>query len=184
MFQINGYIFYGTNHPDGKAHGGTGVLIKNRIKHIFRNDFGINYLQATSLNIQLGNRQITLAAVYCPPRFTISENQFLDFFNTLGDRFKAAGDYNAKHTHWGSRLVTAKGKLLYNTIIKVSNKLSCASPGTPIYWPTDPRMILDLIDFAVTRNILVAACHASTQKKNKLYSICNVSQMFKLSSLS
>lgn len=152
-FKINGYIFYGTNHPDGKAHGGTGVLIRNRIKHTFRNDFATNYLQATSLNIQLGNGQITLAAVYRPPRFTISENQFFDFFNTLGDRFIAAGDYNAKHTHWGSRLVTPKGKQLYNTIIKISNKLSCASPGTPTYWPTDPRKIPDLIDFAVTRNI-------------------------------
>jgi len=79
-YQINGYIFYGTNHPDGKAHGGTEVLIRNRIKHTFRNDFSTNYSQATSLNIQLGNGQITIAAVYCPPRFTISVNQFLIFF--------------------------------------------------------------------------------------------------------
>lgn len=96
-FQINVYIFYGTNHPDGKAHGDTGVLIRNRIKHTFRNDFATNYLQATSFNIQLGNGQITLAAVYCSPCFMMSENQFLDFFNTLADRFIAAGDYNAKH---------------------------------------------------------------------------------------
>jgi len=152
-FQINSYIFYDTNHPDGKAHGCTRFLIRNRIKHTFRNDFATNYLQATSLNIQLGNGQITLAAVYCRPHFTISENQFLDFFNTLGDRFIAAGDYNAKHTHWESRLVTPKGKQVYNTIIKVSNKLSCASPDTPTYWPIDPGKIPDLIDFVVTRNI-------------------------------
>jgi len=34
-FQIRGYVFYGTDHPDGKAHGGTGILIRNRIKHEF-----------------------------------------------------------------------------------------------------------------------------------------------------
>jgi len=42
----------------------------------------------------------------------------MEFFNTLGDRFIAAGDYNAKHTHWGSRLVTPKGKQLYNALLK------------------------------------------------------------------
>jgi len=42
----------------------------------------------------------------------------MEFFNTLGDRFIAAGDYNAKHTHWGSRLMTPKGKQLYNALLK------------------------------------------------------------------
>jgi len=70
----------------------------------------------------------------------------------LGDRFIAAGDYNAKHTHWGSRLVTPKGRQLYNAIIKPNNKLDYISPGSPTYWPTDPRKVPDLIDFAVTKN--------------------------------
>jgi len=105
-FQIRGYMFYNTNHPDGKAHGGTGILIKNRIKHHFHNTFATNYLQGTSINIQLGCHNLALAAVYCPPRFTISEAQFIDYFNSLGKYFIAAGDYNAKHTHGGSRLLT------------------------------------------------------------------------------
>jgi len=58
-FQLRGYSFYATNHPDGKAHGGTGH-----------------------------------------PRFTIAEDEFMQFFNSLGDYFIAAGDNNAKHTHW------------------------------------------------------------------------------------
>ena len=32
-FKINGFLFYDTKHPDGKARGGTGILIKNRIKY-------------------------------------------------------------------------------------------------------------------------------------------------------
>jgi len=30
-FQISGYTFYPTDHPDGKAHGGTGFLIRELI---------------------------------------------------------------------------------------------------------------------------------------------------------
>jgi len=77
----------------------------------------------------------------------------VDFYNLLGDRFIAAGDYNAKHTHWGSRLVTPKGRQIYNAIIKPNNKLDYVSPGNPTYWPTDPRKVPDLIEFAVTKNI-------------------------------
>jgi len=30
-FQIRGYSIHGTSHPDGKGHGGTGILIRSRI---------------------------------------------------------------------------------------------------------------------------------------------------------
>ena len=152
-FQIRGYLFYGTDHPDGKAHGGTGILIRNRIKHHFHKRYATNYLQATSINLQSGNSNLTIAAVYCPPNFAITEAQFMQFFSTLGNRFIAAGDYNAKHTYWGSRLVTPKGKQLYNAIIQLRNKLNYVSPGKPTYWPSDPNRKPDLIDFAVTKNI-------------------------------
>lgn len=94
---------------------------------------------------------MTLAAVYCPPRLSITEDQFLEFFNTLGEKFIAAGDYNTKHIHWGSRLVSPKGKHLYNAVIKKQNKLDYVSPGRPTYWPADTNKIPDLIDFAVTK---------------------------------
>ena len=32
-FNIPGFRVYVTNHPDGKAHGGTAVLIRNRLNH-------------------------------------------------------------------------------------------------------------------------------------------------------
>jgi len=131
--QIRGYMFYNTNHPDGKAHGGTEILIKNRFKHHFHHTFATNYLQATSINIQLGCHNLALAAIYCPPRFTISEAQFIVYFNLLGKYFIAAGDYNAKHTHWGSLLVTPKGRQLYYAVIKPSNKLDCVSPSSPTH---------------------------------------------------
>jgi len=49
--------------------------------------------------------------------------------------------------------VTPKGRQLCYAIIKPSNKLDCVSPGSPTHWPSDPRKLPDLIDFAVTKNI-------------------------------
>uniref|UniRef100_A0A034VFD2 Putative RNA-directed DNA polymerase from transposon X-element n=1 Tax=Bactrocera dorsalis TaxID=27457 RepID=A0A034VFD2_BACDO len=152
-FNVSGYTFYCTNHPDGKAHGGTGILIRSRIKHHSLTGTAENYLQATSICVQTKQGDITLSAVYCPPRFPITEKQFIDFFSSLGECFLAAGDYNAKHLHWGSRLCNPKGKQLYNALICKRNKLDYVSPGKPTYWPTDPNKLPDLIDFAVTRKI-------------------------------
>ncbi|XP_050746347.1 uncharacterized protein LOC108035854 [Drosophila biarmipes] len=51
-----------------------------------------NYLQATLIKLQLGNCHLAIAAVYCLPHFTDSEDQFVDFYNSVGERFIAAGD--------------------------------------------------------------------------------------------
>jgi len=75
------------------------------------------------LKVQSGNGNLSITVVYCPARFTISVGHFMDLYKLLGYRFIAAGDYNAKHTHWGSRLVTPKIRQLYNAIIKPINKL-------------------------------------------------------------
>jgi len=94
-FQLRDYTFYRTGHPDVKAHGGTGILNRERIKHHFHQGLATIYLQATSITVQSGNANLSMAAVYCPPRFTISEGQFMVFNNLLGDRLMAVGDYNA-----------------------------------------------------------------------------------------
>jgi len=45
-FQLKGCSFYGTNHPDGKAHGGTGILIRKLpTGHIYK--YTTKYLQPT-----------------------------------------------------------------------------------------------------------------------------------------
>jgi len=79
-FQIRGYLFYSKSHPEGKPHGGFAILIRNHIKHHFHNEFETNYLQATFINLQSECQNITLAAIYCPPRFTITEAQFMNYF--------------------------------------------------------------------------------------------------------
>jgi hypothetical protein len=53
---------------------------------------------------------LTIVAVYCPPRHNIKEENFLEFFQTLGNKFIARGDFNSKNTLWGSCLTTTKAE--------------------------------------------------------------------------
>lgn len=95
--------------------------------------------------------ELTVAAVYCPPRHIMKKENFNEFFQTLGPKFIAGGDYNSKHTLWGSRLTTPKGREL-SKLIEEQN-YSFLSTGTPTYWPTDPKKIPDLLDFYITNGI-------------------------------
>jgi endonuclease/exonuclease/phosphatase family metal-dependent hydrolase len=92
-----------------------------------------------------------VVSLYSLPRHNIKAERYVEVFKTIGSRFIIGGDFNAKHTHWGSRLITTKGREL----LKAINECKCEaiSTGKPTYWPTDPNRIPDLQDFYITKNI-------------------------------
>jgi len=149
--KFKGYHLYNTNRPDGKAYGGTAIIIKKRIKHYELEKYREEHIQATSICLEEWTGKCTISAVYCPPKHPIKTQEFANYFKTLGDKFIAGGDYNAKHTQWGSRLITPKGKQLWDCIQR--EKLDHISSGHPTYWPTDRKKIPDLVDFCVSRGI-------------------------------
>ena len=86
-------------------------------------------------------------------KYTIKSELFTKFFQSLGHRFIATGDYNAKHPWWGSRALTPspRGRQLYEAMQK--EKLFPISTGEPTYWPSDKDKTPDLIDLAVVKGI-------------------------------
>ena len=139
-FKIPNYAIYDTQHPDGTAHGGTAILIKKGIKHYLHGHYNLEYLQATSITVEDGVGSLTIAAIYCPPKHTFKAKQFRLFYTSLAHRFLAGGDYNVKHNHWGSRLITSRGRELLKAMQE--EKLMYVSTGEPTYWPRDKRKFL------------------------------------------
>jgi exonuclease III len=111
---IPNYRLYHTNHPDGTAHGGTAILIKRTIAHYQLQGYAENHLQATSIKVLTLPYELTISSVYCPPKHNVKQEQFEQYFSTLGHKFLAGGDYNYKNFLWGSRLTTPKGRELAN----------------------------------------------------------------------
>jgi len=149
--KIHNYSTYNTTHPDGTAHGGTAIIIRNNIKHYEADKYQHEHIQATNIVIEDWHGPITVSAIYCPPKHTIKETHFSQFFQLLGHRFIAGGDYNAKHQQWGSRLATPRGRELYKTVMKMN--LEAISTGEPTYWPTDPKKIPDVIDICIAKGL-------------------------------
>jgi hypothetical protein len=159
---IQGFSVYLTSHPDGGAHAGTALIIKNSIKHYLLESFTTPHLQATTVRVVDRSGPLNISAIYCPPRHIIKEKKFTDFFLSLGNRFIAGGDWNAKHSIWGSRLTVTRGRELKKSID--FNKLLPISTGEPTYWPTDNHKTPDLLDFFITKGI----CKQNTIIKSSL----------------
>lgn len=149
--KIRGYKIYHTVRPDKVGKGGTAVVIKENIKHFEETKYETSGIQATAVNVQMKSKDITIAAVYCPPGQALDKNDYLQFFESTGDCFIIGGDFNAKHTYWGSANITVKGRQL----LAAAKDKNChfQSTGKPTYWPTDINKMPSLIDFFVLRGI-------------------------------
>lgn len=149
------------------------------------------YLQAVSLVIEDWIGPIAVSAVYCPPNYPPNKEAFTNLFKSLGNRFLAGGDYNAKHTSWGSRLTApGRGRILHQ--VKQELKLDHLSTYRPTYWPTDHRKIPDCLDFFITKGFaqgyldiqsnfdiasdhtpVIATINSSVVLKEKPITLCN-----------
>lgn len=150
-FKINNYDTVTANHPDERAHAGAAVLIKSSIKYKILSPIEKNFIQAAGVQIICDNHTFNIYSIYFPPKHCVKCEQYEQFFKSLGAKFIVGGDFNAKHTWWGSRLSNPKGKELYKCITK--NYYSTLSTGSPTYWPSDPMKIPDLLDFFVYKGI-------------------------------
>lgn len=106
------------------------------------------------------NKNVSVSAVYCPPRHNIKKKHFADFLKTLGCRYIVGGNYNANNIYFGSRLTVPRGRELKSAIDETSSVV-CLS-GTPTYWPTDTNKIPDLLDFYIVKCISSAFVDVKT----------------------
>lgn len=148
---IPGYEIYSTPHPANKARGGAAVIIRSNIHHYENPRFETEHIQSASVHVKTSRYNLNIAAAYCPPKHKIKRDDYLPYLKQLGNTFIAGGDWNAKHSEWGSRLTTTKGRELYCA----ASELKCAfeSSGHPTYWPTDTNKTPDLLDFFITRGL-------------------------------
>jgi hypothetical protein len=146
--KIRNYRTYTTIHPSGRARSGTAVITKKSIKQYEFKSYSENYIQATSVSINNHHCRNIL-----PPQGGTDEIKLTEFFHTFNSRLIVGSDYNAKHTHWGSRLITPKRRAL----LKVANNINAEiiSTRNQKYWPTDQNKVPDLLDFFIMKGISV-----------------------------
>jgi hypothetical protein len=146
-FSIPNYNFYFTDrHPGMK--GGTAVAVRKGIPHSHVDLPPLMSTEATGVSIPIGSSEILLAAVYrCPGRAWV----VADITQLLCFRKKCilAGDLNAKHPFWNSRVSKLSGEKLLNFFDLDDFEIS--APQCPAhYFPAENG---DVMGIVVHRNI-------------------------------
>ena len=114
---------------------------------------GLTHLEATAVQVTLAGRPVKILAAYLSPscRF-IGADLTACFGGVLP--VLMAGDLNAKHVDWNSRLTTRRGKLLRDYADE--NFCLIFGPDTPTTNPYNPSATTDVLGIAVTKNVLVS----------------------------
>jgi exonuclease III len=124
--KFNGYAFIRADHLDDISHAGSALLIKSSISFKELPSINESYLQATSVIIIINNFPITITSAYLPLGQKITELKLQSFYQKIGNHFIIGGDFNSKHTNWGSRYINTRGRILEKSISK--NNISFNSP--------------------------------------------------------
>ncbi|GBP94375.1 Nucleic-acid-binding protein from transposon X-element [Eumeta japonica] len=134
--------------PHGIAYRGTAVLVR---RDVFHGGLELpDFINTRTLGIRVGaaGTELRLFAAYRPPvtRFCSSDIRtiFEDHTPTI-----LAGDLNAKHTVWDSRVVSPAGRQLLQDAEDYGYEV--LGPDTPSHVPTGPRFGADVLD--------VVLCH-------------------------
>jgi hypothetical protein len=109
VFRLANYVCHRTHrHTEG---GGTAIWVRRGIDHYAVPVLGLTQLEATAIHTMLASGSLKILAVYLSPSRPIVES---DLSACFGGVFPVlmAGDLNAKHVDWNSRLTTTRGKLL------------------------------------------------------------------------
>jgi hypothetical protein len=70
------YTTYATNRPDGTAHADSAINIRKDIKHHELAKYEMDHVQQTNICIEDWDRNLTISAIYWPPRHAIKKEQY------------------------------------------------------------------------------------------------------------
>ena len=149
--KLRGFEVYHTVHPSNCARGGSAVIVKTGLVHHEDVKIEKEEFQVTSITLKTSAGAITVGAIYSPPRHNLKRGDYLSLLQSFPGKFILGGDFNSKHTSWGSRLTNAKGTELYQAIQE--HRCEVHTTGKPTYWPTDLNKLPDLIDFFISKNL-------------------------------
>jgi hypothetical protein len=91
--------------------GGTAILVRRDIDQYAVPVSGLRHLEATAIHLLLANRPVKIMAACLTPTRPLIESDLNECLSG-GLPVLMAGDHNAKHTDWNSRLNTTRGALL------------------------------------------------------------------------
>jgi hypothetical protein len=87
---------YCTNRPDGTAHAGTAVIVKQTISHYELPKYEEDFFQATPARVRTLPYESTVTAVYSPPKCNLKRDHYEMFSYNYHQRQRAIQPFQKK----------------------------------------------------------------------------------------
>jgi len=109
--RLANYVCHRTEKPT--TGGGTAILVRRGIDHNSVTIPGLTHLEATAIQVTLAGKPVLILAAYLSPSRPLIGADLTACFGG-GLPVLMAGDLNAKHVDWNSRLNTRRGNSYVN----------------------------------------------------------------------
>ena len=147
-FRLANYVCHPTDRST--LGGGTAILVRRGIVHLLVPVLGLTHLEATAIQVTLAGRPVIVLPAYLSPTRPLIG---ADLSACFGGRLPVlmAGDLNAKHVDWNSRLRTRRGKLLR----AYADENSCLifGPNSPTTNTYNSSVTPDVLHIVITKNL-------------------------------
>ena len=106
---FNTFLKIGTIDNEGRAHGGSMILVKNSLA---KSEIPLTTnLQAVACRVSLSH-DISLCSIYVPPHQSLAISELENVIQQLKSPFILCGDFNAHSPLWGGSNIDSKGKII------------------------------------------------------------------------
>ena len=106
---------------------------------------------ATAVIIKASGTEIGVESTYDSPSHECFFKEEYDKLFSFSNTVLIAGDFNSKHTVWGSKLNNKRGKKLLSYTLR--KNLSIHAPNDITYIPINKRHKENILDFAISKNL-------------------------------
>jgi len=124
---------------EGDAHGGVAIFVRHPLKHQLLPAFNTSVIESIGIKIFTQNGHFTVVSCYFPgsnnSRILRSFKTDLEKLTTIPGNFILAGDFNARHQHWGCVRANRAGPILFEHMLYAQIILFFTHPHPPIFLP-------------------------------------------------
>jgi hypothetical protein len=146
-FYIPNYHIYRNDCLD-RNKGGTVVAVKKGIPYTYVDLPPLLSLEATGVSIPIEHTEMLLASVYKSPRRARRDVDITELLN-LRTKSILAGDLNAKHPVWNSKVSNPSGLKLLDLFVNCNFKI--LAPQHPTHFVPNGRG--DALDIVVNKDV-------------------------------
>lgn len=141
------FVIYRRDRPAGND-GGVAIFVRKSLRH---QAIRVNSTscEVVGVEVTLSTGPLQIVTAYCS-KTKVNFSDLLPIFATNKPTI-IAGDFNAKHTAWGCRVTSTKGRSLMR--LALAHQLNIDAPSEHTHHPADITKKSDILDIFITQNI-------------------------------